>query len=157
MTKFPTRGRGVRATLVMSLVLGAMALSASGVAAGPPPPFTASPSSVDFGSVYVFSASTATVTVDTGRKDAVLEVSSDDGQFTDLGTGTCLTTWANQVPANSSCTIDLQFAPNTGHPFQATLTIASCMKWHLSNGLPACDMSHYAASVSLTGTGLDIP
>jgi hypothetical protein len=160
MTRISGRATRPRPLIAIGMALAALALTTGGVAAAPPAAFTVSPTSVSFGSVLVNTSSgTQTVTVTTGRKDVVLEVRIDNGQFVNTGTGTCLTDFGYQVPANSTCTIDLAFTPLTAHLFSATMAIASCMKWHpdLFTGLPSCDMSHFSVSVSLDGTGLDLP
>jgi hypothetical protein len=157
MTILSRRARPARFLLATGLVAAAMALTAGGAAAAPPAAFTLDPTSLAFGSIYVNSSATQTVTVTTGRKAVVLDVEFDSGLYTDAGTGTCLSSYTYEVPGGTSCTIDVTFAPLVAHDFPATMTVLSCMKWHAVNGLPTCDMSHFSASVGLTGSGLDLP
>jgi hypothetical protein len=157
MTIVSRRARPARFLLATGLVAAAMALTAGGTAAAPPTAFSLDPSNLAFGSIYVDSSATQTVTVTTGRKAVVLDVEFDNGQYTDAGTGTCLTSYTYEVPAGTSCTIDVTFAPFTAHDFPATMTVSSCMKWHVLSGVPMCDMSHFSASVGLTGSGLNLP
>jgi hypothetical protein len=157
MTIVSRRARPARFLLATGLVAAAMALTAGGAVAAPPAAFTVSPTSLEYGSVFVNDSLTQTVTVVTGRKDVVLDMETNNGQYFDAGTGTCLTSFTYQVPANTACTIDLTFAPFVAGPFPATMTISSCMKWHLLDGFPSCDMSHFSVSVSLDGSGENLP
>jgi hypothetical protein len=157
MTRISGRATRPRPLVAIGMALAALALTTGGVAAAPPAAFTVSPTSLEYGSVFINDSLTQTVTVVTGRKDVVLDMETNNGQYFDAGTGTCLTSFTYQVPANTACTIDLTFAPFVAGPFPATMTISSCMKWHLLDGLPSCDMSHFSVSVSLDGSGENLP
>jgi hypothetical protein len=152
--------RAVRAALVTGSVAALLALSAGTAAAAPPAAFTLSPTSLSFGSVTVLQTTVLSVTVDTGRKAAVLDVDTLTGVFTDTLTGTCFQTWGYQVPANTSCTIDVQFRPLVAGTVSGTLVVDACMKWRPDVNNPllaACDRVKDEQTASLDGTGLDLP
>ena len=157
MSMVSRRMRPARFLLTMAFVLAAMTLTTGVVAAAPPSAFSVNPTSVSFGSVLVNSSASTTVTVTTGHKALVLQVETDNGQYSDAATGSCAATYGYEVPAYTSCTIDVIFAPLVAHDFPAALTVSSCMKWHLANGLPFCDRVKDSTAISLDGSGQNLP
>jgi hypothetical protein len=160
MTMWMGRTRRARAAMAILLLPIALALGAGSAAAAPPVAFTVLPSSLSFGDVNVNDSATLTVTVETGRKAVVLDTDTSNGTFTDALTGTCYLDWGYQVPANTSCTVDVTFAPLVGQPFSADLTVSSCMKWHAdvnNTTLATCDRVRDSVTVSLDGTGVNLP
>jgi hypothetical protein len=152
--------RAVRAALVIGSVAALLALSVGTAAAAPPAAFTLSPTSLSFGSVTVNESTVLSVTVETGRKAVVLDVDTLNGVFTDTLTGTCFQAYTYQVPANTNCTIDVQFLPLVAGPVSGSLVVDACMKWHPDVNNPAlvvCDRVKDEQTASLDGTGLDLP
>jgi hypothetical protein len=151
------RARSARAAFISTLALVALAVSAGGVSAAPPVPFSTDQASLDFGSILVSeSSSVQTVTVFVGRKAVVLEAGTDNGAFTIQDTGTC-TTAGYQLAANSSCTIDLLFAPLVAGSLTNLFHLDSCLKWEISGatGLPHCLRVKDSVTVSLSGSGFN--
>jgi len=98
--------------------------------------------------------------VTTARKAVVLDVGTTNGAFTDALTGTCFVDWGYQVPAETTCTIDVTFAPLVAGAVTADLVVDVCMKSHpdVNNPLlPACDRVRDSASASMDGTGVNPP
>ena len=150
------RARSARAALICTLALGALALSAGGVAAAPPAAFTVDTNSLDFGSVTVSTTSSSqTITVTAGRKDIVFQAATSNGQYLIDSTSTCLDL-GYQLAAGTSCTIVLKFSPFTSVSVPGSLTLDSCMKWETAvSGLPHCLRIKDTVVVSLSGTGID--
>ena len=76
------------------------------------------------------------------------------------GTGTCGSYGAagQPVPANTTCTIQVTFHSTTDGTFSAQLSVAECLKWHLStSGAMACDRAATPQRVSVNGTSLSTP
>ena len=160
MTMWRSGARRTRAVLGSLFLVLLMAASAGAVAAAPPAQVTASPANLSFGDVFVNEVAVQTVTVTTARKAVVLDVSTLNGTFTDALTGSCFVDWGYQVPANTTCTIDVAFAPLVAGSVTTDLVIDACMKWHpdLNNAtLLACDRVRDTATVSLDGNGVNPP
>jgi hypothetical protein len=149
------RARSARAALISTLALSALALSAGGVAAGgPPAPFTVSPPDLAFPVTTVGSPTTLDITVTTSKnKSAVLSLEFFGGPFTLTG-GDCRDNWQMQVPAGTSCDLQIQFAPLDTTPWSAWLVISNCSTYALdTNGLPVCNRTHGSTTVTYSGTG----
>ncbi len=152
--------RALRAALISIVALTALALAAGPVAAAPPAAFTLSPASLSFGEVFVNDSSVLSVSLTTARKDVVLDVGTTNGTYTDALTGSCYIDWGYAVPANTTCTIDVRFAPLVAGQVAADLTIDACMKFHTNvnnTTLFTCDRVRASETVSLDGTGLNVP
>ena len=108
------------------------------------PAATLSPASLDFGNVQVGTRSAVqTVTLNNGG-GKVLTISAiqqtDSNEF--VRGGTCV---AGQVPAGSSCTIEVTFTPNSASALAKTATISVVDD--------AGDVPNSQQTLSLTGTG----
>ena len=108
------------------------------------PAATLSPASLDFGNVQVGTRSAVqTVTLNNGG-GKVLTISdiqqTDSNEF--VRGGTCV---AGQVPAGSSCTIEVTFTPNSESALAKTATISVVDD--------AGDVPNSQQTLSLTGTG----
>ena len=108
------------------------------------PAATLSPASLDFGNVQVGTRSAVqTVTLNNGG-GKVLTISdiqqTDSNEF--VRGGTCV---AGQVPAGSSCTIEVTFTPNSASALAKTATISVVDD--------AGDVPNSQQTLSLTGTG----
>ena len=108
------------------------------------PAATLSPASLDFGNVQVGTPSAVqTVTLNNGG-GKVLTISdiqqTDSNEF--VRGGTCV---AGQVPAGSSCTIEVTFTPNSASALAKTATISVVDD--------AGDVPNSQQTLSLTGTG----
>ena len=108
------------------------------------PAATLSPASLDFGNVQVGTPSAVqTVTLNNGG-GKVLTISAiqqtDSNEF--VRGGTCV---AGQVPAGSSCTIEVTFTPNSASALAKTATISVVDD--------AGDVPNSQQTLSLTGTG----
>jgi hypothetical protein len=156
MTMWKGRARGARAVLMSLLVPIAMVLTAGTVAAAPPAPFSVDPGSLAFGDVSINTTSSQSFTVTTARKDAVLWVESTFGPYTVTG-GDCLTTWDMQVPAGTSCSVDITFAPLTAGDWSGSLNVWNCATWMDVGGLPVCSRTHGSVSMAVTGAGVNPP
>jgi len=149
------RARSARAALISTLAITALALSAGGVAAGgPPAPFAVSPSNLTFPVTTVGTPTMLDVTVTTSKnKAAVLSLEFFGGPFT-LSGGDCLGTYQLQIPAGTSCDLQIQFSPLDTTVWSGSLVISNCSTYALdTNGLPVCNRTHGSTTVTYTGTG----
>jgi hypothetical protein len=150
------RARSARAALISTLTITALALSAGGVAAGgPPAPFTASPPNLAFPDTAVGASSSLTITISTSKnKPAVLSLEFFNGPFTLTG-GDCETTYFLQVPAGTTCGLEITFTPLDATAWSGSVVISNCATYALDvNNLPVCNRTHGAVTVTYTGTGV---
>jgi hypothetical protein len=146
--------RGARAACISTLALAALAASAGGVSAAPPAPFTVNPTSLAFADTTINSTDVQTLTISTGRKDAVIYVTTTFGPYTVTG-GTCLTAWVMQVPASTDCTLQVTFAPGIAGDYPGTMNLYSCQKFVIVGNLPTCDRLRTVVTVDYTGKAVN--
>jgi hypothetical protein len=147
------RAHGARLLFIPALVISAMALTAGGALAAPPASFNVGPTSLDFGSVVVGEQSTQTLTVTTAKnKTAVLWLEFNNGPYLVTG-GDCLTTWGMQIPAATSCSIDITFTPLTAGDWSGSVTLWNCVTFFDRGGTLTCDRTHGSLTVPYTGAG----
>jgi hypothetical protein len=147
------RAHGARFLFIPALVISAMALTAGGALAAPPASFNVSPTSLEFGSVVVGEQGTQTLTVTTAKnKAAVIWLEFNNGPYLVTG-GNCLTTWGMQIPAGTSCTIDITFTPLTVGDWSGSVTLWNCVTFFDRGGTLTCDRTHGSLTVPYTGAG----
>jgi Abnormal spindle-like microcephaly-assoc'd, ASPM-SPD-2-Hydin len=147
------RAKRARLLLIPTLVIGAMALTAGGALAAPPAPLTTDQSSLAFGNVSIGTTGTQTFTVTTSKnKPAVIDVQSSFGPYAVTG-GDCLTTYDMQVPAATSCQIQVTFSPLTVGDWSGSLTLSNCATWFTLGDRPRCDRTHGSLTLPYTGAG----
>jgi hypothetical protein len=146
--------------VVVSMALGALpagvAPGGGGGGGGPTPAFTLSPTSLSY-STPIGTSQVHDVTLTAGKKMVAIQTSAT-GAFTDNHAGTCWATYEGHgltVPANASCTIQVQFSPTQATSYAGALTVTSCAKWTVSGGVIVCSKvdASTATSVSLSGDG----
>jgi len=150
------RARATRAGLGVGFLLVGMLLIPGGAAAAAPAGFSLSPGTVSLNAV-IGSSDTQVVTVTTGRKPVALEVEFFNGQYADDHTGTCTTTYAMQVPADTSCTISVSFTPFTAGAYPTDMTVSQCLKWQVVAGTVQCDRVHASVTITLDGVAVNAP
>jgi Abnormal spindle-like microcephaly-assoc'd, ASPM-SPD-2-Hydin len=147
------RAHGARLLFIPALVISAMALTAGGALAAPPAPFTVDQSSLAFGDVSIGTTATQTFTVTTSKnKSAVIDVQSSFGPYAVTG-GDCLTTYDMQVPAGTSCQVEVTFSPLTVGDWSGSLTLYNCSTWFTLGDRPRCDRTHGSLTLPYTGAG----
>ncbi|HLX33960.1 MAG TPA: hypothetical protein VKR30_01815 [Candidatus Limnocylindrales bacterium] len=153
MTMVLGRARRPRLLLVPGLVLAALAMTAGSAAAGgPPPPFSVNVTSLDFGTVTIDTPTALSFTLTTAKnKSAVLSLVFSNGEYSVSG-GSCQGTYSWQVPAGTSCDIQVTFDPLTAMDWSGSLTITNCSTF-VVNTVPVCDRSHGSLTIPYTGAG----
>lgn len=147
------RAQGARLLLIPALVIGAMALTAGGALAAPPASFNVSPTSLAFGSVTVGEQSTQSFTVATAKnKAAVLWLEFSYGPYAVTG-GDCLSTWGMQIPAGTSCSVEITFTPLTVGDWSGSVTLWNCVTFFDRGGTLTCDRTHGSLTIPYTGAG----
>ena len=153
MAMAPGRAQGARLLLIPALVIGTMALTAGGALAAPPASFNVSPTSLAFGDVTVGQQGTQSFTVTTAKnKAAVIWLEFNNGPYLVTG-GDCLTTWGMQIPAGTSCSIEITFTPLTAGDWSGSVTLWNCSTWFDRGGTLTCDRTHGSLTIPYTGAG----
>jgi hypothetical protein len=145
-----------------------MSLKPEGKGGGGPAAFTVSAAGASF-STAVDSFQYQLITVTTSHHPVVIQnpatLTGDVGPradntmiFSDTQSGSCWQKYeshGNPIPAQTSCTIQVNFHPDAVRTYDATLTVSQCTSWAIDPtwGFIVCSALGSSESVSLTGQG----